>query len=602
MPLNWCSDVPGDCEGAPLETILQQSRSTYDWFDAAGCLVADPSPLADVEAEAAALAETGVQHVIWAGMGGSVVPVQALLGVLGGGRITVHPLDSTAPAAVDALAATLAASVSEEPALAQALQATVMVAVAMGMTSEEPIGHLRWFAGLLQEAGLRASDHIRVLTVPGSALQACAQELGVPHGTVCFGDEPPPPGRMSAPAYRPFLLALALAGRRAAQPFRLPPVMRRAWQLHALDQSAALDQVAEHRFVRLAQQLSAASRGREQAGAGSAGGVVRMLLSLPEGWDALHPYVEQLLEQSLGKSGAGIVVFRADALDDTHAGTAQDPSPETDLVRVSVLAHNPAPGQTPAGLAERASTPPAAGAAGSGSAPVRELRLYAPELAATKPQQRAVALIAHILGWQLLVAVYGSHHDLPIATEPAVEAYKAYSKALRAEYGAGASPWADTDPQEPLLIDTAGARHTENLAGRLAEQLRQSGLRYLDVTVNAELSPPDRQQVWSACRQLAGRLGVPVKLRRAPADYHVSEQAQMDGPAGVFSLRVVPREIAAARHGRYDGAFATAAAVATQRAMREAGRDCLLLVTAGAADALPQALVALLNACRSEIP
>lgn len=594
MPLNWCSDVSGDSEGA---------LRTQPWFAAVDRLVADPSPLADVEAEAAALAETGVQHVIWAGMGGSVVPVQALLGVLGGGRITVHPLDSTAPAALDALVATLTESApalasapeTREPPLHQVLRATVMVAVAMGMTSEEPIGHLHWFAGLLQEADLPASDHIRVLTVAGSALEACAQELGVPYRSVCFREEAPPPGRMSAPAYRPFLLALALAGRRAGQPFRLPPVVRGAWALHTPG--------PEHRFVQLAEQLLDISHD----------GVVRMLLSLPEGWEALHPYVEQLLEQSLGKSGAGILVFPADALgdaadsgesagsapgDNEHAADPALPSSvcTLDLVRVTVLAREP----LPCDINKPNDTKPSDTNKPGETYNLREVRLYAPELAATQPQQRAVALIAHILGWQLLVAVYGARHNLPIATEPAVEAYKAYSKHLRAEYVAGGSPWGDTDPALPLLIDTAGTRHTENLVGQLANQVRQSQLRYLDVTVNADLPAADRQRVWSACRQLAGRRGVPVKLRRAPADYHVSEQAQMDGPAGVFSLRVVPREIAAARDGTYSGAFATAAAVATQRAMREAGRDCLLLVTPGAAAALPNALVGLVNAvCES---
>ncbi len=60
-----------------------------------------------------------------------------------------------------------------------------MIAVAMGMSSEEPIGHLKWFTGLLEQVGLPPADHIRVLTIPGSALEsharaariACTQRL-----------------------------------------------------------------------------------------------------------------------------------------------------------------------------------------------------------------------------------------------------------------------------------------------------------------------------------------------------------------------------------------------------------------------------------------
>ncbi len=37
-------------------------------------------------------------------------------------------------------------------------------------------------------------------------------------------------------------------------------------------------------------------------------------------------------------------------------------------------------------------------------------------------------------------------------------------------------------------------------------------------------------------------LGVPIKLRQAPAAYHSTEQSEMDGPPYLVSLRLVARE------------------------------------------------------------
>ena len=48
----------------------------------------------------------------------------------------------------------------------------MMVGVAMGMTSEEPITHLEWFTDLLKQAGLRPAEHLLVMTLPVPILTA----------------------------------------------------------------------------------------------------------------------------------------------------------------------------------------------------------------------------------------------------------------------------------------------------------------------------------------------------------------------------------------------------------------------------------------------
>lgn len=501
-----------------------EGGASMDWFDATRVLIEQPELLHAVEREADEIVAAGVRHVIWAGMGGSVVAVQALLdAVPPAGPVTFHTLDSTDPTALNALLA-------EVGELADVL----MIAVALGLNSEEPVSHVEWFAGLLAEAGLPVAEHIMVLALPGSALERSSHRWELPVRDVSLGGLSVPPGRMSAPTTRTFLLPLALRGQRD-----LAMLLRRAWAAHAIDRAGGAGALgrapssapdgntagAAHPFVRIAAALSAAGR---------CGGV-RLLLRLPPAWRTLGSYVEMLLEQSLGKLGRGVLVF--------HDQELEAPN----LVTVDLT--------------------------------------DAPELAATDPADRAVALITHILGWQLVTVLYGYLNELPILTEPAVEPYKRRARELRAEFASGQA-WSDLPGPGPVLVDAAGNAHHDDLARLFAHTLTQhlasggpSG--YLDVTINGEPCRSSWLALTATARRLASELGVPVKVRRAPAHYHVSEQAEMDGPGPLVSLRVIARKVPPSARGCYTGDFLTSAAVATWEAMRGAGRPCLLLVTPG---------------------
>ena len=69
--------------------------------------------------------------------------------------MTIYPLDSTDPAALNAIVRKIAAArnlvlprgeeLSNPTFLRTLLSDVMMVGVAMGMTSEEPITHLEWF-------------------------------------------------------------------------------------------------------------------------------------------------------------------------------------------------------------------------------------------------------------------------------------------------------------------------------------------------------------------------------------------------------------------------------------------------------------------------
>src|SRR5947208_9160030 len=125
-----------------------------DWVEGVARLLADPIMLEEVEAEAKDIWQRGIRHIIWAGMGGSVLTVRVLceLGFFNEQdtqqfreSIAIYPLDSTDPAALNDIVRKIAAArnlvlpdgaeLSNPNFLRTLLNDVMMIAVAMGMTS-----------------------------------------------------------------------------------------------------------------------------------------------------------------------------------------------------------------------------------------------------------------------------------------------------------------------------------------------------------------------------------------------------------------------------------------------------------------------------------
>lgn len=556
-----------------------------DWVEGVARLLADPAKLEEVEAEARAIRSRGMRHIIWAGMGGSVLTVRVLrdLGFCGGDAdspsspqhgapIAIYPLDSTDPAALNAIVRTLAAAKrlalptpaaageADEAFLRSLLQDVMMVGVAMGMTSEEPITHLTWFTDLLEQAELSPAEHILVMTLPGSYLDIFAREHHAPSRLLQLDGGSGTGGRMSAPATRVFLLpaALYLTGL-SAESGQLRAVLQSAWDEYDLD--LATTHPAQHLFAQLAAALSAAS----------ANGACRLLLSMPDGWHFLVSWLEQLMEESLGKGGKGVVVF-----DDQPLNASAPAYRREGMLRVHVVAETT--------TSDQATDEPL-------------FTLSQPSLANTDPQKRLSALAASFLGWQMTMALYGYLHQIQFAGQLAVENYKARARALRTQ----PDPLGITARWQPALRDgkltllaPTGATFGEQapvaspLAAAFASALRGAAsagdsLGYLDVTINGE-TPTSLLAILDERTRTIGDtlLGVPVKLRQAPASYHSTEQGEMDGPPYLVSLRLVARESETCLLGSYTTTFLHAQAVSTWQAMMEAGRHCFLLVVDGA--------------------
>jgi hypothetical protein len=554
-----------------------------DWVEGVQRLLADNAMLEQVEAEARALWQRGIRHIIWAGMGGSIMAVRVLtdLGFCSGrdgGHVTIHPLDSTDPAALNdivrkiAQVKKLAQPSGEEasnPAFLRALLGDVMmVGVAMGMTSEEPITHLAWFTELLQQAGLRPAGHLLVMTLPGSYLDRFAEAQQAPSLPLQLDGRTGTGGRMSAPTTRVFLLPAALSlTHLSEEPGQLRTVLYRAWDEY--DLALATEQPADHPFVQLATALSDTSLD----------GACRLLLSMPEGWQVLVPWIEQLMEESLGKGNKGVVVI-----------SEQPPNRQASVSETGGTLHV----QVTTGTA----------ASQEGNAFV----LSQPSLASQEPRNRLAALVASFLGWQLSMALYGYLQHITFAGQPAVENYKARARVLRdqedplqvtRDWAARAS---DTDPSSGIpysLFAPEGVEIQASPASTFARVLQRTvtassgylSLGYLDLTINGELPSHSISVLDTALRSVGNELlGLPVKLRQAPAAYHSTEQSEMDGPPFLVSLRVLARDHEKSILGTYTDTFLCAQAVSTWQAMLEQGRLCFLLILDGPMDDAVEAL------------
>jgi hypothetical protein len=269
-----------------------------------------------------------------------------------------------------------------------------------------------------------------------------------------------------------------------------------------------------------------------------------VLLDLPPRWLGLATWIEQVVEESLGKEDRGQLVFHGQDLE--AAGDWPD--------RFGVLRFDEGSGVEVPGR------------------PLAVLRLDPPA-----GREGTLAAVARVFaGWNLTVALLGHLQGMTFAGQPAVEEYKRYARQLRD--APGPLPY----PEDAVVLDGAGRgveAAAELLAGTAAELHEEGLLGYFDLTLNAEPDGP----LWERARRLGLRFGNqvlrrPAKARSGPRDYHSTEQSETDGPPDLLSLRVLVRETEAVTAGDYSPRFLHAQALGTVMAMRDAGRVALLVV------------------------
>ncbi|MEX2549630.1 MAG: hypothetical protein WD638_05360 [Nitriliruptoraceae bacterium] len=401
----------------------------------------------ELVALATAVRDEGITDVLLVGMGGSSLYPAVLSAVFGPGPgwPRLHVLDSTDPAAVLAME-------KELP-----WPATLVVPASKSGGTIETLSHLERFLVKLRDIhGAAAGRYVLPITDPGSGLdeRAAAEGFrGPAHGQADVG------GRFSA--LTPFgLLPAALLGL-------------------DLDEhlASARKQLAAARVVEPGTN-GPASLGAVMAAA-TRQGRDKLTLLLPDEVASFGRWIEQLVAESTGKHGLGVVPVLGEGPDDATFG---------DDRLVVTLGEHP----ETATLLER-------------GVPVVELPWFGPE-----------QLTGEVVRWEFAVAVAGALLGFNPFDQPNVQAAKTATAEVL-ESGTELPP--TTDPAE--VLDTL---EPGDLLGLLAYVVPEG---------------PDEERVQSAAAELRRRYGVPVTVGIGPRYLHSTGQLHKGGSDRAAFLVVV---------------------------------------------------------------
>ncbi len=227
-----------------------------------------------------------IQNLIWAGMGGSAEDkaMYGQLGLLEGG-VRVYILDSTDPSKLQAILREMTRAVP----IAEALRCTLVVGMAMGMTSYEPVVNLEKLDLLYQKHKVPSAANFLYMTLPRSLLDGFAGPRGYRRVELQLDNDNTVAGRHSGPLTRGSLYPLALNGA----------------DLGAWISGAVLAEEEAHEAFRLAAFFH--GNGLDSRD--------KVVLLLPRQWAGAGIWTKQDFEESLGKSEqCGIKIFPGEPL------------------------------------------------------------------------------------------------------------------------------------------------------------------------------------------------------------------------------------------------------------------------------------------------
>ncbi len=278
-----------DAETEPLVALgMEQSangsvtKNSLGVFHLSWLAETNPEWPAKIDSEIAAIREriqkthgVPLKFLIWAGMGGSAEDkaLYEKAGLLRKGP-KLYVLDSTDPAKLK----NILAEISDKSGLGikDILKSTLIVAMALGMTSYEPVVNLQILAALYDKHKVDAKPNFLYMTLPGSILDQFAGPRGFTRVPLQLDEGNSTSGRHSSPLTRGSLYPLALA-----------KVDIKAWMAGTF--------LAEE-DIQTAWRLSSFLDAQGKAGRDK----VTLLLSKP--FAAAGIWTKQNFEESLGKS------------------------------------------------------------------------------------------------------------------------------------------------------------------------------------------------------------------------------------------------------------------------------------------------------------
>jgi len=415
-----------------------ESAKWLGWLDS---LDRAPTHLARIIPLVEELLAEGVTDVVLSGMGGSSLFPEVLARTFGpaAGHPRLWVLDSTDPAAV--------LRVEQEVPWAS----TVLIAASKSGGTVETRAHLaRFLARLTDVRGEGAVRRVVVITDPGSSLDAEARAQrfrAVIHGDPQVG------GRYSA-----------------LSPFGLLPAAVLGIDLDRLLQGA---RTAVEHFERDPWDAAGPAQLAAVMAASVAGGRDVMHLLLPSGLRTFGAWIEQLVAESSGKQGRGVLPIVTDRPEEIHADG-----------RRFVVALGEQPGLD------------AIAAAGT---PVFVL-----------PWAGREQLLAEVLRWLHAVPLLCSELGVDPFDQPDVAAAKAATSVAISEGG-------DVEPARPF--------------GAVLEELG-SDVPYLAVLAYVDPEGADAAALEQACSRLAVELALPVSLGLGPRYLHSTGQLHKGGRGG----------------------------------------------------------------------
>ena len=251
-----------------------------------------------------------LRYLIWVGMGGSAEDkaFYQSAGLFSTG-MRVYILDSTDPAKMKAILDHIEAT-AKQP-LKIALRRTLIVGMAMGMTSYEPVLNLEILHALYRKLGISSQANFIYMTLPESILDRFGRRCGFRRVELQPDNDNTTAGRHSGPLTRGSLYPLALAGCNLSK-----------WMSGAiLDESEVMAAFELAGFLQ--------ENGLE--------GRDKLTLFLPREWRGGAVWTKQDFEESLGKSeNVGIKVAIGEQIKPSNYFPPKEPMQDRCFLCVNV--------------------------------------------------------------------------------------------------------------------------------------------------------------------------------------------------------------------------------------------------------------------------
>ena len=204
--------------GMEFNSKGQATKNSYGLFHLSWLAESHPEwpktvtdELAQIKAGIRETHKRQLRFLIWAGMGGSAEDKSAYnaTGLLAKGP-RCYVLDSTDPAKLKAILDDI--TKRSGGSLANALRSSLIVGMAMGMTSFEPVVNLEKLATLFDKLQIDSRPNFVYMTLPDSLLDQFARARGYTRIELQLDGGNAAAGRHSAPLTRGSLFPLGLAG------------------------------------------------------------------------------------------------------------------------------------------------------------------------------------------------------------------------------------------------------------------------------------------------------------------------------------------------------------------------------------------------------